>query len=155
MIEKLLLKLGYVKSSKLDEKDEEWIKALGDKEKKHRKELNNKDEEYLKLLDIQEHSLSSQIKSLEEENSLFRIDVENFEKYRKTAEEAKAKQRKINGSVGGYVKEINKLKNAYRFALSIIFKDSPKTKETEIFLRRQYEKLETELRNKKALKNDK
>lgn len=154
MIENLLKKLGYIKTSELDVKDEEWLKVLDNLKHQHKKELNKKDEEYLKLLDIQEKSLTSQIKSLEEENSLFRIEGKEFEKYRATAEEAKVKQRKINGSVGGYVKEINKLKNAYRFALSIIFKDNPKTKDTEIFLRRQYEKLDKELANKKTTKNE-
>jgi hypothetical protein len=48
--------------------------------------------------------------------------------------------KQLEGRIGGFVKELNKIKSQYRFLLSIYFKEVRIDKDTEIFLSHEYDK---------------
>jgi chromosome segregation ATPase len=79
------------------------------------------------------HQLRASNDSLRAENGTWKQDYILLKKH-------------LDGRIGGYVKETNKLKSQYLFSLSILFKKNMREtelsrKETEIFLQSEYEKL--------------
>jgi predicted nucleic acid-binding Zn-ribbon protein len=92
---------------------------LKNKVSKQKVEINH-------LLDIK-HKLSKENPELRSTIATLKKDYNSLKK-------------QLEGRIGGFVKELNKIKSQYRFLLSIYFKAVRIDKDTEIFLSHEYDK---------------